>query len=130
MTIFLMVLPLLYIKTDLKIPLISILPKIFQKSSTTPDLSPLNQPIDSSSDKVRTQIKVEDLPVSVIGNFIYYEWDVLNGSGRLTWSGTDLSPLNIKITSTEEGFDLYMVFTFESLEWGTSLTYLGYAVPI
>lgn len=130
MTIFVMVSPLLYIESNLNIPLASILPMIFQKSSTPKDLPSIKSSIGTSSDEVRTQVDVEDWPISVIGKYIYYEWTLLNGTGRLTWSGTSLDPLNIKISNTEEGFDLYMTFGFDTLEWGSSLTYLGYAVPI
>ncbi|MFX0134945.1 MAG: hypothetical protein ACFFDN_14990 [Candidatus Hodarchaeota archaeon] len=125
-----MVLPLFYVKSNLKIPLIGVLPNIFQKPSISNDLSTIESRIEESSEQVRTQGNVEDLPISVIGNYIYYEWETFNGTGRLTWSGTTLDPLNIQISTTNEGLEIYMTFSFSTLEWGTSVTYLGYAVPI
>lgn len=130
MTICLMILPLFYLECNLNISLANILPNIFQKPSTPRDFPSIKSSTGTQSDKVKTQVEVEDWPITVIGNSIYYEWELLNGTGRIAWSGTTFDPANIQISNTEEGFDLYMSFSFDTLEWGKSLTYLGYAVPI
>ncbi|MHA1298963.1 MAG: hypothetical protein ACTSO9_05905 [Candidatus Helarchaeota archaeon] len=133
MTTLLLVLPIFYLNSPLKFNISTFVAGLFSKSSANNNIANYNLQSASSDQKVSIQAVNPDFPLAVLGNTLYYEWDLpfgYNGTGKITWSGSELIPMSMIIQNSENGLDTYMHYSFDSLEWSISMSYLGYGLPL
>ena len=118
--------PLLYLNPAIRNQLFGIFPNIAQNLQVSSAIADNYEKFLDSNIKAKTVF--EDWPINILGNKFYYEGEFGNGTIRITWNGNTLTPLNIKLQFSEEGWDVNYRFSFDSMDWTWNAIYLGYSL--
>lgn len=125
-----MISPLLYLNYSFRININNLFPGVAQIFGTSQNNAFTGYQLQTLNQKVTTESVPENFPFNVLGNTLIYEWQVFNGTGRISWDGSTLTPTHIVIKSSNQGLDTDIIFDFSTYKWSISANFLGYPIPL